>query len=528
MGRDAADVLREDGIEALRRLIDEAPEIGPEIDDGASGWPDLIPLDSPPLPALNPDLLPGWLGEMARAVAIATETPPELAAAFGLAAVAAAVQRVYCVRPEPGYFEPLSVWLLCALEPGNRKTAVQGAMTAPLSLWERDEAEAMAGEIARLTSERKTDEARVAKLRTKAAGTDDAESRAELAREIADIEAGMPEPPTPPRLWAQDITPEHLGTVMHSNGERIALLSDEGGLFDILAGRYSNGIPNLDLCLQAHAGAPVRVDRGSRPPVHMHSPALTIGISPQPDVIAGLATKPGFRGRGLLGRFLYLLPPSRLGHRTLDGRPVPDAVREAYDAGLRSLLGREPAKDADGHARPHTLSLSRGAWREWKALARHVEGDMRDGARFEHVRDWAGKLPGAAARLAGLLHCAEHATAPTIPAEINEATMQAALELAALLAAHALAAFGLMGADPGLSAARRVWRWIERTRQTTFRARDGWKALQGSFPARADIEPAFAMLVERGYLRLIEAEARAAGRPSPAYQVRPDLLRGAI
>ena len=527
MGRDAADVLREDGIEALRRLIDEAPEIGPEpANETGTGWPDLIPLDAPPLPALPPELLPGWLGDMARAVAIATETPPELAGAFGLAAVAAAVQRVYCVRPEPGYFEPLNVWLLCALEPGNRKTAVQGAMAAPLSAWERDEAEALAPEIARLTSERKTIEARAAKLRTKAAGIEDNNVRADLTRDIADLEAGMAEIPTPPRLWAQDITPEHLGTVMCGNGERIALLSDEGGLFDILAGRYSNGIPNLDLCLQAHAGASVRVDRGSRPPVHMHSPALTIGISPQPDVIAGLAAKPGFRGRGLLGRFLYLLPLSKLGHRTLDGRPVPEGVREAYDTGLRALLKRERAKDEAGKEHPHALSLSRGAWIEWKAFARHIEIDMRDGGRFEHVRDWCSKLPGAAARLAGLLHCAEHATGE-IPSEIGEATMSAALELAATLAAHALAAFGLMGADPGLSAARRVWRWIERTRHTTFRARDGWKALQGSFPARADIEPAFVMLADRGYIRLIEAEARGAGRPSPTYQVRPDLLRGA-
>ncbi|MBS0601094.1 MAG: DUF3987 domain-containing protein, partial [Proteobacteria bacterium] len=255
-------------------------------------------------------------------------------------------------------------------------------------------------------------------------------------------------------------------------------------------------------------------------------PALTIGISPQPDVIAGLAAKPGFRGRGLLGRFLYLLPPSKLGHRTLDGRPVPEGVRDAYDTGLRALLKRERAKDKAGKEHPHALSLSRGAWIEWKAFARHIEIDMRDGGRFEHVRDWSGKLPGAAARLAGLLHCAEHATGE-IPSEIGEATMSAALELAATLAAHALAAFALMGADPGLSAARRVWRWIERTRHTTFRARDGWKALQGSFPARADIEPAFVMLAERGYIRLTEAEARGAGRPSPTYQVRPDLLRGA-
>ena len=239
----------------------EARRRAEQTDEAGTGWPDLIPLDAPPLPALPPELLPGWLGDMARAVAIATETPPELAAAFGLAAVAAAVQRVYCVRPEPGYFEPLNVWLLCALEPGNRKTAVQGAMTAPLSEWERDEAEALAPEIARLTSERKTDEARVAKLRTKAAGTDDAGARAELAREIADIEARMPEPATPPRLWAQDITPEHLGTVMHGNAERIAtaaagtrnstLNAEAHGIAQLAAGGQVDESVALDALAQA-------------------------------------------------------------------------------------------------------------------------------------------------------------------------------------------------------------------------------------------------------------------------------------
>lgn len=523
-----AEALRQGDTGTADRLRSEmrALETKPAANDIAAHWPEPIPLDSPPLPSLRADLLPGWLGEMVRAVSIATETPLELAAGFGLSAIAAAVQRIYSVRPEAGYFEPLNIWTLVALEPGNRKTAVLSAMVAPLLEWERDEAAALAPEIARLTSERKTGEAHAAKLRAKAAGTEDNHTRADLTRQIAELEAALPEIPTPPRLWAQDITPEHLGTVMHGNAERIALLSDEGGLFDILAGRYSNGVPNLDLCLQAHAGASVRVDRGSRPPVHMHSPALTIGISPQPDVIAGLAAKPGFRGRGLLGRILYLLPPSALGHRTLTTQPVPQAVRESYTAGLRSLLGRERAKGEE-YDHPHTLHFASAAWSEWKEFARHVEREMQDGGRFEHARDWAGKLPGAAARLAGLLHCARHAAAEPIPAEIDETTMETALELASVLAAHALAAFALMGADPGLSAARRVWHWITRTRSTTFRARDCWKMLQGSFPMRADIEPAFGLLVERGYLRLIEAEARSAGRPSPTYQVRPDLLRGA-
>ena len=60
---------------------------------------------------------------------------------------------------------------------------------------------------------------------------------------------------------------------MAANNERMSILSDESGIFDILAGRYSNGVPNLDLFLQGHAGSPVKVNRGSRPPIAMESPA---------------------------------------------------------------------------------------------------------------------------------------------------------------------------------------------------------------------------------------------------------------
>ena len=122
---------------------------------------------------------------------------------------------------------------------------------------------------------------------------------------------------------------------MADNDEKMSVLSDEGGIFDILAGRYNGGIPNLDLFLQSHSGSSVRVDRGSRKTVHMESPALTMGLSPQPEVLKSLTSKNGFRGRGLLARFLYALPESRLGFRLLDCDPVPDNVLHEYKNGIR-------------------------------------------------------------------------------------------------------------------------------------------------------------------------------------------------
>src|SRR5204862_4537998 len=105
-------------------------------------------------------------------------------------------------------------------------------------------------------------------------------------------------------------TPEALATLMADHRGLMAVFSDEGGIFDLLAGRYSKGVPNLDLWLKGHAGSSVRVDRAdrTRPPIMIDRPHLTVGISPQPSVLASLGNKPGFRERGLLARFLFAVP----------------------------------------------------------------------------------------------------------------------------------------------------------------------------------------------------------------------------
>jgi hypothetical protein len=85
-------------------------------------------------------------------------------------------------------------------------------------------------------------EARIERLRKKAACGED---QSTLLQEIHELEGKLPPVPAIPRLFVDDCTPERLASLMIEQGERIAVFSDEGGVFDILAGRYSNGIPNL-------------------------------------------------------------------------------------------------------------------------------------------------------------------------------------------------------------------------------------------------------------------------------------------
>ena len=441
-------------------------------------WPALVPLDTPNLPRLDLAHLPSWAGDFARALSADTETPPELAAGMILVTCAAAAARRLRVMVTPSYFEPCNLWAVVALPPGNRKSAVQSAATAPLVAWERDCAALMEPTIRRVTSERKTMEARATDKRNKAAREKDPNKAKDLAQEAADIEAELPTIPARPQIWTSDATPERLGALLAEHGECLAWLSSEGGVFDLLQGRYSNGIPNLDLVLKAHSGDPERVDRVGRPPVFLQSPRLSIGLSPQPDVLRGLASKPGFRGRGLLGRFLYLLPPSPLGFRTLVSQPIPEGVRDAYAAGIRAMLDWGPAAGEHGDEQLHMLGLSEAARAEHHAFAEAIEVQMRPGRELAQFTDWAGKASGAAARLAGVLHGIEHAHGRPWEASVTVETMNAALEIMAVIARHSLAALDLMGADPGIAAARRVWDWIERGRLTRFTVRDAFNALR--------------------------------------------------
>lgn len=493
----------------------------------AENWPPLVPLDAPTLPSLNADALPGWAGEYTRALAEFTETPIELPAAMVLATCAAVAARRLSVQVKPGYIETANLWLLAALTSGNRKSAVQTAVTAPLLAWERDEAERLAPEITSAASARKTAEERAKECRRKSARANDSAEAKALATEAAEIEATLKDVPRCPQLWTSDTTPERLGILLAEHGECMAAMSAEGGMFDTFGGRYANGIPNLDLLLKAHAGDPERIERASRATVFLRHPRLTIGLSPQPEVLRGLADKPGFRGRGLLARFLYLLPSSPLGFRELRSDPVPERVARNYAAGIRGMLNWPLAPDEHGRQTLFRLRLSRAASEELHDFALTIEARMRPGKELEHYTDWAGKAPGAAARLAGVLHGIEHAHGRPWETDITAATMARALGIMAVIMQHSLAALSIMGADPDIAAARTVWRWIEGGRRAEFSVRDAWQALKGSFDRVKPVRDALDVLEERGYVEVIEPTRDGPGRrPSPVVRVRPDITEG--
>jgi hypothetical protein len=65
--------------------------------------------------------------------------------------------------------------------------------------------------------------------------------------------------------------------------------------------------------------------------------------------------KAELRGRGLLGRFLYAMPASLLGHRRTDIPPVPETIRHAYSITITPLLTLACDTDDPGQPVAHIL-----------------------------------------------------------------------------------------------------------------------------------------------------------------------------
>ncbi len=510
------------GLEAVRLAVEARREA--EALPLPDEWPALIPFTAHVLPKLEPGNLPPVLGEFCAALAEEKQAPAEIVLAMALSVLATAAQGRFVVRIREGYVEPVNLYTLCPLEPANRKSAVVEACVAPLKMWERDMAVSMAPRVKEARSARLTLEKAIEAKRTKAAKAASLAQIEALQQEILEMENQLPAVPQVPRLLADNTTPEALAVLMEAMGGCIAIVSAEGGLFDILAGMYSKGTPNLDLFLKGHSGDCFRVDRRMAPPVLLDSPHITLGISPQPVTLAERTASRIFRGRGLDGRFLYFMPESLLGRRKLEPSPMPLAIRERFNRRVRDLL---PLQWEEDRPEPATLELSEEAYRLWLAFAGAVEKELAPGGEFEAMNDWGGKLAGAVARLAGIFHLVTHDR----PGELKIApeTMRQAAYMGGFLTEHAKAAYALMGTDDAIEGAKKVLEWIRRQAVERFSVRDCFQRVkqQTLFSHVEAVKEALKELEDRGFIHELQAEKRGPGRkPSPVYQVNPATLRG--
>ena len=508
------------------RVVDQILGVAQQLDDE---WPAPVPLGPPDPDPIPLECLPQTIRNHVGSVAGASQTPIDMGALLSLAAIAVAVQGKAEIEIRPGWQEPLNIYTGAVLPPASRKSSVYRHVFGPLEEWETEQAREelptrQAAEDHREILEKKLDAAK------KAAARGEKPAEAVEAARFQLLEAKIP---SVTRLNAPEATPEALIPIMAEQGGRIAILAPEGDPLRIADGRYSgNGDARLDVLKRAWTGREsIRVDRVVRDGHYIRRPALTIAICLQPGVLVSLRNARTFRGEGVFGRFLWVIPESGIGTR-LTGPNVPaldsDAASE-WDALLRRLLGAGPADvDEDGYV-PHTLRLAPDALDVLHAWEAEVEKQLGPGGRMSGIPDWGGKLVGNSVRVAGLLHLARTADDPVADlwgAEISRWAMESAIQLARAFSTHALHIFDSLDADPKRALLRYLMRRIQELPPEERNLRRLREACRGKkeIDTSDDIQDLVEELVKRNLVRVEPVGPLGPGRPeSPTLHLHPTL-----
>lgn len=479
-----------------------------------SSWPDPIPFGYySKLPEFPIKALDGMGAEIVMEASDVVQIDPGLAGNFYLGVLST------CLNFEIDLIthkEKNNLYLAAFAPSGERKSATARILTQPIYDYQLDIREKMQNTIRIATINYNTLEKRLNNLQKWAAEEDDPIKRQNLLLEANDISKQMHENPVPENLTlvVDDITTEELGKIMVQNNERMAILSAESGILQLIAGYYCHNDGNLDLYLKSYSGDAWSCNRVGRNSQSMMNPTLTISISPQHAVLTSIGQNKQFRGRGLLSRFLYSICKPQAGFRPRQIKSIPDYLLRKYKKHVYKLLNLPTGVELKLSAEAHSL---------WNNFYNEVETEMRPGACLENIADWGSKLPGSMARISGLLHLADNGI-DGIDKPISADILTASAVFGAYFKEHALVAFGLMSEDKSIKSGKKILDYLRRNKPEKFKGRD--VLLHAYFKDRsmAEIRQGLEILVERSFIREVKNEYSGVGRPEAvSYEINPKL-----
>lgn len=487
-----------------------------DFEEIKSGWEEPLPFGRHTVMPFPLDALPPTMRDYAAALSESVQTPVDMAGCSVLSVIATSVQGKYRIRGKPDWVEPLNIYLTVIAPPSERKSAIQHATVRPVSDFENRENIVNAAAIESSRMQRRVLERRLkSKEEQLAKGTIQQEEVDTLIKELTEHQVQKPL-----RLFADDITPEKLASVLSENDGRMALLSSEAGIFDTLAGAYSKSV-NIDVMLKSYSGDQIRVDRIGRESENIMNPTLTVLLMAQPSVISRVLSNETFRGRGLTARFLYSMPVSAIGSRQYRSAPVPQNVYKAYERQVFDMLEDEYS------AEPELITLSPEADTLLEAFSQELEPKLVK--EYAEISDWCGKLAGNVLRIAGLLCRAsvyrghDFLDVPE-PLVVDERTMANAIRLGKYFLNHTQAIFNVLPENDMFQNANRILRMISEKGLKEFNRRTAMRNCQ-TFKRVEDIQPVLDFLDDYGYIALVPAPASSGkGRPPmPSYIVNPQF-----
>ena len=467
-----------------------------EIVDGDTWAP--TPLDAhatpPPFPI---HALPDWAQDHAQHVAGQIQVPVDLTAMLVIGALSAACTGRARVKVSANWSEPVNLYLVTAMDSGAGKSAAEKLTCQWLREWERGRIDEVWDDwsLARRVYEVAEQKVKEVQKGMKAGS----QTMDDLVHALRELDEARDKVPELPRIIADDATPEAVALLLGQHGERLAIMSTEADLFDMVLKGKQGQRQNMNVYLKAWSGDPMTRDRkgGSEtgPEVtHLREPLMSVSVTVQPSVLARLHNDEEMASRGFSARFMAAMPESLVGRRQ-QSRRFTDTVIPTAD--IYAKTATELAEEWSQWVMAE-VTVDNAAQAILNRFLDEIEPTLAPGARYEHIKEWTAKLFGSVARYAGLLHLAE-GFSPATP--INAATMQRALDLGRywLATADIIMAMG----DEVAEQARAIKAWIDRNDVTEFKVRDLQRNVQRKglgLEQAVDYVPGLALLVEYGWV----------------------------
>jgi uncharacterized protein DUF3987/bifunctional DNA primase/polymerase-like protein len=571
------EVLAEVALAEAQEEFEADPNAAPAIDD----WEEPIPLfdcedrEKAPFPL---ESLPPQMRKLVVSVAASLEVPIDFAAIVLIGAVAGAAQRIYTVRVNEDYKEPLGLYLIVVAESGERKTPTVRVFRTPY-----DQAQEILRKHARpkiaeakakreiLEREKQSVFGAIGSIQKElgkllfAQSPEDETKRNNLVAQkerhkqhIVEINTNLEghEIPPEPLLWLTEGTPEAIAKLL-AEQESLVVFASEGDIIDVAAGQYSDKTGKLGVLLSAYSmdtHVESRVE-GMRAAVN---PRLTIVLAVQPGLVEKLQSVREFQQRGLTPRFLYASPRSNVGNRSWASNVIVDPrARATYERIVASMLGvnlslgvvgvddalEDVVEGSEDSARmvarsdeqckgplppQKELRLSPEALARFQQYGLTLEGELGDDeSSLSEFRTWGNKLPGQMLRLAGTLHLlARGEVSDTHPWEtpIDVETVDCAIALAQYFKAHTLSLF--VGRQRSLRYEQIVLDWLKHNGQAEFTVRDLFRSRRRRFSGDLKkLHTTLDRLEQMDWVRLASVQWIGRGRPPKRYSVNPHLWK---
>ena len=416
-------------------------------------------IESPNIDFLGDNIITRFVKEVSRS----TETPLEFALFGVFSAISTCVMGKVFVKIKDDYIEPIILSTIILAKSGEGKTPVYNHVMKPILEKQKKYREEYQIKFKEFQHQNKLMEEKIRRLKDGVK-----KNNIEVnVKDVMDIENEKIGEPVDPTITAQDITPEQITNKLVRQGGRIAIIDHEGGIFDTIAGRYSNnGTANTDVFTKGYNGSELKVDRGEKS-VDLDNAYVLLLIFLQPNIFKKTKNFDHFLESGFFARTLFLSPKSKVEFRTDNEPSVNAEIKNKYNNFIQGLMSYKK----EDNSNYKYLKFSKDSKEMYIDFCTSIAKERAVGGDFEgdSLGGWAEKLKGNTARLAGILHIIENPPInDSATTKISKETLNKAIQLSVILIDHAKIVFNSIGTNTSTKDAIDLWNYIENKKLDSF------------------------------------------------------------